>query len=112
LNQDNSVNGQGNGALPSSIVTLFATGEGQTSPPGVTGAITGATLSQPLLPVAVQIAGLPAIVTYAGTAPGLVAGVMQVNVSIPATVPRGLQVQVTLSVGGNMSNTASIAIAP
>jgi uncharacterized protein (TIGR03437 family) len=112
LNQDNSVNSQNNGALPSSIVTLFATGEGQTSPPGVTGAITGNTLSQPLLPVTVQIAGLPATVTYAGTAPGLVAGVMQVNVSIPATVPRGLQVQVTLSVGGNMSNTASIAIAP
>jgi uncharacterized protein (TIGR03437 family) len=112
LNQDNTVNGQGNGALPNSIVTLFATGEGQTSPSGVTGAITGATLSQPLLPVAVQIAGLPATVTYAGTAPGLVAGVMQVNVQVPATAPRGLQVQVTLNVGGNMSNTASIAIAP
>jgi uncharacterized protein (TIGR03437 family) len=112
LNQDNSVNAQGNGALPNSIVTLFATGEGQTSPPGVTGAITGSTLSQPLLPVTVQIAGLPATVAYAGTAPGLVAGVMQVNVRVPPTVPRGLQVQVIVSVGGTPSNTASIAIAP
>jgi uncharacterized protein (TIGR03437 family) len=112
LNQDGSVNSQNNGALPNSIVTLFVTGEGQTSPPGVTGAITGATLSQPLLPVTVQIAGLPATVSYAGSAPGLVAGVMQVNVRIPPSVPRGLQVQVIVSVGGNASNTASVAIAP
>ena len=37
----------------------------------------------------VQIAGQDAEVTYAGAAPSLVAGVLQVNCRIPAGVPSG-----------------------
>ena len=40
LNQDNSLNGPGNPAAKGSIVQVYLTGEGQTSPQGVTGAIT------------------------------------------------------------------------
>ena len=94
------------------MVTLFGTGEGQTNPPGLTGAIIGGTLAQPLLPVSVRIGGLPAEVTYDGSAPSLAAGVLQVNVRIPAGVPRGVPVPVTLTIDGATSNQASIAIAP
>jgi uncharacterized protein (TIGR03437 family) len=108
LNQDNSVNGPGNGAARGSIVQVYLTGEGQTSPQGVTGAITKATLPPPqvtpapLLPVGVLINGLPALYVYAGEAPGLVAGMMQLNVQIPANALSG-NLPITVSIGANTS---------
>jgi uncharacterized protein (TIGR03437 family) len=39
--------------------------------------------------VAATVNGIPAIVGYAGGAPGIVAGVMQVNLQIPNGVPPG-----------------------
>jgi uncharacterized protein (TIGR03437 family) len=108
LNQDNSLNGPGHAAAKGSIVQVYLTGEGQTTPPGVTGAITTATLPPPQVtpapvqPIAVFIGGQQAPYTYAGEAPGLVAGVMQLNVQIPANAPSGaLAIQV--SAGGNLS---------
>jgi uncharacterized protein (TIGR03437 family) len=108
LNQDNSVNGPGNRAAKGSIVQVFMTGEGQTSPPSVTGAITAATLPPPqvtpapLLAVGVTINGQPALYVYAGEAPGLVAGMMQLNVQIPASGASG-DLPILVSVGGNTS---------
>jgi uncharacterized protein (TIGR03437 family) len=108
LNQDNSVNGPGNAAAKGSIVQVFMTGEGQTSPPSVTGAITAATLPPPqvtpgpLLAVGVTINGLPALYVYAGEAPGLVAGMMQLNVQIPANAASG-DVPIVVSIGGKAS---------
>jgi uncharacterized protein (TIGR03437 family) len=108
LNQDNSVNKPGNRAAKGSIVQVFMTGEGQTNPPSVTGAITAATLPPPqvtpapLLPIGVTINGQPALYVYAGEAPGLVAGMMQLNVQIPANAPSG-DLPILVSVGGNWS---------
>jgi uncharacterized protein (TIGR03437 family) len=108
LNQDNSVNGLGNPAANGSIVQMYLTGEGQTNPQGVTGAITTATLPPPqvtpapLLSVGVLIDGQPASYVYAGEAPGQVAGVMQLNVRIPSTARPG-NLSITVSIGGNMS---------
>jgi uncharacterized protein (TIGR03437 family) len=110
LNQDNSLNGPGNPAANGSIVQMFLTGEGETNPAGVTGAITTATLPPPQVtpapvqPISVLINGQPAFYVYAGEAPGEVAGVMQLNVQIPASAPSGpLPVQV--SIGGNPSQS-------
>jgi uncharacterized protein (TIGR03437 family) len=110
LNQDNTLNGPGHPAVKGSIVQVYLTGEGQTNPPGVTGAITTATLPPPQvtpalsLEIEVWINGQPALYTYAGEAPGMVAGVMQLNVQIPANAPSGpLSIQV--SIGGNMSQS-------
>ena len=108
LNQDNSVNGPGNRAAKGSIVQVFMTGEGQTSPPSVTGAITAATLPPPqvtpapLLVVGVLVNGLPALYVYAGEAPGLVAGMMQLNVQIPSNAPSG-DLAILVSIGGHTS---------
>ena len=112
LNQDMSANSTSNGAAPGSIISLYATGEGQTNPAGTTGAIIGSTLPMPMLPVLVRIGGLLADVTYAGSAPGFASGLLQVNVRIPAGVPNGTPVPVILSIGGAVSNQAMIAIAP
>jgi len=104
LNQNLSVNSPSNPAAKGSVVTLYMTGEGQTSPAGVTGSVTQATTTppytpQPLLPVAALVAGQPATVTFAGEAPGIVAGVLQVNVVIPPGTPSGAQ-SVSISIGG------------
>jgi uncharacterized protein (TIGR03437 family) len=110
LNQDNSLNGPGNPAAKGSIVQVYLTGEGQTIPPSVTGAITTATLPPPQvtpapsLPVGMTINGLAALYVYAGEAPGLVAGMMQLNVKIPATALSG-DLQILVSIGGNISQS-------
>lgn len=66
------------------VLTLFATGEGATDPPGVDGKPTAAPLPLPKLPVKVVIDGVDVDPLYAGGAPGLVAGVLQVNFTMPA----------------------------
>jgi uncharacterized protein (TIGR03437 family) len=116
LNQDNSVNGPGNRAAKGSIVQVFMTGEGQTSPPSVTGAITAATLPPPQVtpappvPIQVRINGQPALYVYAGEAPGQVAGLMQLNVQIPSNAPSG-NLSITVSIGGNVSqNEVTVSV--
>ncbi len=83
LNQDSSVNSPSNPAVKGTVISIFASGAGQTNPPGVDGQVAGTELPQPLLPVTVQIGGLNAKVSYAGAAPGLISGVTQVNALIP-----------------------------
>jgi uncharacterized protein (TIGR03437 family) len=110
LNQDNSLNGPENPAAKGSIVQMYLTGEGQISPPVVTGTITTATLPlpqvtpAPLLAIGVTVNGQPAHYVYAGEAPGLVAGIMQLNVQIPATAPSGA-LRILVSIGGNTSQS-------
>jgi uncharacterized protein (TIGR03437 family) len=110
LNQDNSVNGPGNAAAKGSIVQVFMTGEGATSPASVTGKITTATLPPPqvtpapLLSVGVLINGQPATWTYAGEAPGMAAGLMQLNVQIPLNAQSG-PLSIIVSIGGNFSQS-------
>jgi uncharacterized protein (TIGR03437 family) len=110
LNQDNSLNGPAHPAAKGSIVQMFMTGEGQTTPQGSTGAITTVTLPPPqvtpapLQPIQIWIGGQPALYTYAGEAPGMVAGVMQLNVQIPANAPSG-NLSIAVSAGGNISQS-------
>jgi uncharacterized protein (TIGR03437 family) len=99
LNQDSTVNSSSNPADKGSVISLFATGAGQTNPPSIDGQIAGAALPIPLLPVSVQIGGLDVQVLYAGAAPGIIAGVIQVNCVIPADAPSGPAVPVVLYVG-------------
>jgi uncharacterized protein (TIGR03437 family) len=47
----------------------------------------------------VDIDGQPAVVTYAGTAPGAVAGLVQVNAIVPPTVRAGQAISITVSIG-------------
>ena len=103
LNQDGKPNSAANPAAAGTVVTLFATGEGQTSPPGVDGKPASAPLPQPVLPVTVTIGGVAADVQYAGAAPQVVAGVMQVNAVVPSGVTGAAAVVVT--VGGAASQS-------
>jgi uncharacterized protein (TIGR03437 family) len=84
INQDGSLNGPDNPAPAGSVVGIYLTGLGSTVPPGVDGTVTGlAPLPQPMGSVLVYVGGQAAQVTYAGAAPYLVSGVMQVNFVVP-----------------------------
>jgi uncharacterized protein (TIGR03437 family) len=103
LNQDGlTVNSARTPAEQGSIITLYATGEGQTDPPGVDGKLATMPLAKPRLPVTAHVAGLQAEVTYAGAAPGLVAGVMQLNLKLPSGIPSG-PAEVKIFIGGVQS---------
>jgi uncharacterized protein (TIGR03437 family) len=98
-NQDGSINGANHPADAGTIVSLFATGFGQTNPPGQDGLPNAIPLPLPVLPVTVAIGGKTATIQYVGGAPGLVSGVMQVNVVVPSGLPVG-SAPVQLQVGG------------
>jgi uncharacterized protein (TIGR03437 family) len=108
LNQDLSVNSETNPAAPGSVVVLYGTGGGVTKPASTDGLLTP--VSQPylvpMLPVSVSIDNKPAQVLYAGAAPGLVAGVMQINAVVPANAGAATTDQVVVTIGGIESPTA------
>ena len=109
LNQDNSVNGPNQPAAGGTVIQIFATGI------PVQGAVTGTVTPSPVFnatpPVSVLIAGMSANVTYAGPAPGQVAGLVQVNAVVPEDAPTSAAVPILLKAAGQQSQTvATIAI--
>jgi uncharacterized protein (TIGR03437 family) len=110
LNQNGTVNGPLSPAVPGSAVVLFATGEGQTVPAGEDGKIAVAPLPRPALPVRAILGGREVPVEYAGGAPGLAAGVLQVNIRIPLDQTTG-EFPIQLIVGDQPGvNTATVAV--
>ena len=105
LNQDTSFNSASNPAAKGSVIVLFGTGEGATDPPGADGRLATSVFPKPSLPVSVTIGNTRVTqLSYAGAAPGLVAGVFQINVVIPPDAPSG-DVPVTVTVGSFTSQT-------
>jgi uncharacterized protein (TIGR03437 family) len=100
LNADSSLNSPSNAAAAGSLVTVFATGEGQTNPPGVDGLLASDTPPSPAAEVLARIGGLDAQVISAGGVPGLAAGFFQVVVQIPDGVATGDAIPVVITVGG------------
>ncbi len=103
LNQDHTINSQDNPARRGSIIVLYGTGEGQVDRAVADGAVAAAPLPRPLLDVSVTIDGKPAEILYAGAAPGLVSGVIQVNARVPEDASRGAEIPAVLAVGGASS---------
>ncbi len=118
LNQNGTYNGPTGGivvggqsisttpAPAGSVIAVFMTGGGQTNPAGSTGTVTPTSLPLLKIPtlVTATINGVPATVEFAGAAPGLVTGVIQVNISVPSGVSgTGLPLAITI----NGSTTAA-----
>lgn len=108
VNQDGTLNSPANPASAGSVIVLFGTGEGQTSPKGVDGRIAATVFPKPVAPVKVTIGGLDATVLYAGAAPSLVAGVFQINATLPAGVTGNVPVVVSF---GSASTQAGLTVA-
>ncbi|MEO8661136.1 MAG: PHB depolymerase family esterase [Bryobacteraceae bacterium] len=98
LNQDNTVNSQSNPAEKGSIIAIFATGAGAMTPVPTDGLPVNAPLPTLTLPVTVFLDGNAVDKTYAGSAPTLVAGALQVNAVIPPAANSG-ELHIVLAVG-------------
>jgi uncharacterized protein (TIGR03437 family) len=97
LNQNGSLNTASAPAPVGSVISLFATGGGPASPS--------------ILPVVVTIGGITVDrLQYVGAAPGKIAGLLQINVPIPASVTPGNAVPVVVRVGGAPSQ-AGVTVA-
>ena len=109
VNQDGTRNSTAAPAAAGSVISLLATGEGQTTPAGVDGRVASASAPQPVAAVTATIGGVAAEVRSASGVTGQIAGVMQVNVVVPA----GLSgvVPVVITVGGAASQPGvSVAV--
>jgi uncharacterized protein (TIGR03437 family) len=111
INQDGSVSSPDHPAQPGSVVAIWVTGIG-TTPYGAwqDGHLATGALDFGCCQVYVQ--GYAADVVYGGAAPGIVAGVAQVNVRLPAhLVDYGPTVDVSLSADGVTAHTVQIYVA-
>jgi uncharacterized protein (TIGR03437 family) len=100
FNQDGTLNGPTNPAARGSVVAVLGTGYGQTDPPCQSG---GLNLPSPYaVPLSPGVSALIyyvnpnpsgfqelAPVQYAGSAPGLVCGVVQINFQVPEDIAPG-----------------------
>jgi uncharacterized protein (TIGR03437 family) len=110
-NADGTRNSPTNPAKLGSVVTLYGTGGGPMNPPGADGALWPLSPhSQFTVPVTVQINYVNATVTYAGSAPGLVSGIFQINVQIPDLSSPPPTVPITITIGGVTSPAAILAV--
>jgi uncharacterized protein (TIGR03437 family) len=107
-------NSVSNPALPGWILSVYMTGEGVLTPPATDGSVTVPLPNPPFLPVPLNvpnatIGNQPCSLAGYGEAVGIVSGVLQVNVIIPANVTPG---QPTLVVTlGTASSQASVTVA-
>jgi uncharacterized protein (TIGR03437 family) len=95
--------------------TAYMTGDGDTTTFLITGSGPAAgtatsRLPRTKLPVTVTVGGVNATVTFTGT-PGGMAGVSQVNFTVPANAPLGVQ-PLVVTVGGVRSQTGRLTITP
>jgi len=116
LNDDFSQNGSPQliaGAKPAvrgSVIQIFATGAGGTNPPVAAGvAAPGNPLALTVAQPTVTIGGKTAAVQFSGLAPGFV-GLWQINAVVPAEVTPGNAVSLSITAGGQTSNTVTIAV--
>ena len=92
------------------FLVIFCTGLGSVQPEVQSGQIAPSTdpLAETLNTSLVNIAGIPADVTFSGLAPGFV-GLYQVNVEVPPGVPSGTQ-EVEIIINSVPSNTVTLAV--
>jgi uncharacterized protein (TIGR03437 family) len=107
LNETGCCNSARNPAARGSVAALYATGEGQTNPPGITGNISAYLRTDdypaPQQKVSVTVGGVPEEILFVGEAPHMVSGLLQVNFRIPAKAPLGDAVPLVLTVGDSRS---------
>ncbi len=107
LNQNATVNTALNPAAKLSVISIYATGLGQTSPASQDGVIV-MTPSALSTPVTVTINGQNAQILYAGGAPGLIPGLAQINIMLPAgTVSGANSIQIT---SGATTTTGTVTV--
>jgi uncharacterized protein (TIGR03437 family) len=103
------INSSKSAAPKGSAVSIYATGLGLLNAPPVLadGEVATAAITLADNTVRVDIDGQPAVVSYAGTAPGAAAGLVQINAIVPPTVRTGAAIPLTVSIGSAVSSRRS-----
>jgi uncharacterized protein (TIGR03437 family) len=111
LNQDGSINSSANPAPAGSVVAVFMTGVGEYNPPLPDGSLgpLKPPFPTPVIPMSALVNSEPAEVLFAGQAPALIAGVVQVNVRIPRDIKSG-PATLGVAVGQSYGAIATVAI--
>ncbi|MFN3325433.1 MAG: hypothetical protein ACK5AZ_18210 [Bryobacteraceae bacterium] len=109
LNIDGSVNSPETPAAPGDVIVLYATGEGQTDPPGIDGQLAPFPGPTPVQPIRLKIGGMDAPLQFAGPAPGF-AGLLQVNAVVPGGITPGPRVPLELRFGEAVHRTSVLAV--
>ena len=112
LNQDTSINSTGNPAATGSVISLYCTGGGVTTPASGDGEVIGGALRNLVqFPVTtVTIGGVNAPVQFAGGVPGAVAGLTQINVQVPTGLTPSLALPVVVKIG-DFTSTNGVTVA-
>jgi uncharacterized protein (TIGR03437 family) len=98
FNQDQTYNSSANPAAVNSIVTIYVTGEGLTTP-ATDGLINIASFPALTQPVTAMIGGQNATVNYESEAPDLISGAAVIQLVVPS-VPPGCSVSLQVTIGG------------
>jgi uncharacterized protein (TIGR03437 family) len=109
------VNSSSNPAARGSIVSVYLTGTGALYPAIADGSVGPlvAPFPAPVAGVSATIGGVDAPLTFAGQAPGLIAGATQVNLQIPPSAPVGAAIPIIIYAGGYASaysHTITLAV--
>ena len=107
LNGNGSLNLHTNPARRGTIVTLFGTGGGLTITPPVDGSVVSGNGLALAENVTVEIGGVPADILWAGNPPGVVYGVLQINLRLPFGGLQPGPASVVISVGDSKSADAA-----
>jgi len=95
-------------ANPGEAIVIYATGLGPVSPAGVSGA--SPSLASTVTRPTVTLGGVSCNILYSGLAPELVS-VYQIDITVPSGLSAGNQ-PLQIGIGGLLSNTANLAVAP
>ena len=107
LNEDGRLNSASQPARLGESVTLFGTGQGETSPPSGTGQMAPVMSVHRIEEASVMVGGSAAEVVSAGLAPGF-AGVFLIQVRIPDTATTGEETPVSVTIQGESSPTGVV----
>ncbi len=99
----------GNPVAAGAAIVISCAGLGEVDPPVPAGTSAPSPMARVTSPVSLTIGGVPATIQSAGLAPGM-AGVYQVNATVPDGIASGDQVPVVITVSGQSSAPVTMAI--
>jgi len=112
VNEDGTPNAADAPAKPLSIASFQVNGAGRTDPPCVDGKLAADGEAKLMLPVTATIGGLESRIVGAGPVAGLVNGVVQISLEVPADAAPDPAAAVVVAVGTSPSPPVTMAIGP
>lgn len=99
FNQDRRANGPNAPAEKGTVITVYATGGGQTTPHSEDGQITSGSQIFTVPRCALAIGSIPAEIVFCGSAPFAVSGLLQITARIPGNLTIGGALPLELTIG-------------